>query len=128
VQRYPIAVKNKWVFVWMGEAATADSALLRDNFSCDSPEWDYGDRPGARRHRGGARGIRVTRKVHDVPPPPYHRSVRALSEAIDADPGAPMLLLAMDAAVVRFRKRVAEAIAAERPTAQAAEPAVGSAA
>ena len=69
-------MKNKWVFVWMGEAAQADSALLPGNFSCDSPEWDYGDRPGARRHRGGARGIRVTRKVHDVPPPPYYRSAQ----------------------------------------------------
>ena len=55
--------------------------------------------------------------------------MRALSEAIDADPGAPMLLLAMDAAVVRFRKRVAEAIAAERsPNGASSEPAVGSAA
>ena len=28
VQRYPIAVKNKWVFVWMGDPAQADTALL----------------------------------------------------------------------------------------------------
>jgi phenylpropionate dioxygenase-like ring-hydroxylating dioxygenase large terminal subunit len=41
VQRYPIALKNKWVFVWMGDPARADPALLPDNFSCDSPEWDY---------------------------------------------------------------------------------------
>jgi vanillate O-demethylase monooxygenase subunit len=34
-------VKNKWVFVWMGDPAEADPALLPDNFSCDSPEWDY---------------------------------------------------------------------------------------
>ena len=40
--------------------------------------------------------------------------ITAQSEAIDADPGAPMLPLAMDAAVVRFRKLVAETIAAER--------------
>ena len=39
--------------------------------------------------------------------------ITAQSRAIDADPDAPMLLLAMDAAVVRFRKIVAEAIAAE---------------
>jgi vanillate O-demethylase monooxygenase subunit len=38
----------------------------------------------------------------------------AQSRAIDADPEAPMLPLAMDAAVVRFRKLVAETIAAER--------------
>jgi vanillate O-demethylase oxygenase-like protein len=39
--------------------------------------------------------------------------ITAQSRAIEADPGAPMMLLAMDAAVVRFRKLVAEAIAAE---------------
>jgi vanillate O-demethylase monooxygenase subunit len=39
VRSYPVALKNKWVFVWMGEPARADSALLPDNFSCDSPEW-----------------------------------------------------------------------------------------
>ena len=51
--------------------------------------------------------------------------ITAQSRAIDADPDAPMLLLAMDAAVVRFRKIVAEAIAAERsavPTAAGATP------
>ena len=41
VQRYPVTVKNKWVFVWMGDPAQADLALLPDNFSCDDPEWDY---------------------------------------------------------------------------------------
>jgi len=40
--------------------------------------------------------------------------ITAQSQAIDADPGAPMLPLAMDAAVVRFRRLVAETIAAER--------------
>ena len=40
--------------------------------------------------------------------------ITAQSRAIDADPEAPMLPLAMDAAVVRFRKLVAETIAAER--------------
>jgi vanillate O-demethylase monooxygenase subunit len=39
--------------------------------------------------------------------------ITAQSQSIDADPEAPMLLLAMDAAVVRFRKLVAETIAAE---------------
>jgi vanillate O-demethylase monooxygenase subunit len=112
VQRYPLAVKNKWVFVWMGDPAKADPALLPDNFSCDSPEWDY--LPGYMHYStpqqlicdnlldfshlsyvhektlGGStaiaqaraeiesvpRGIRVTRKIHDVPPPPYYRAVR----------------------------------------------------
>jgi vanillate O-demethylase monooxygenase subunit len=44
VRAYPVAVRNKWVFVWMGDAATADTALLPDNFSCDHPEWHY--KPG----------------------------------------------------------------------------------
>ena len=45
--------------------------------------------------------------------------ITAQSRAIDADPEAPMLPLAMDAAVVRFRKLVAETIAAERPASAA---------
>ena len=39
VRRYPVVVKNRWVFVWMGEADRADEALLPDNFSCDHPGW-----------------------------------------------------------------------------------------
>jgi phenylpropionate dioxygenase-like ring-hydroxylating dioxygenase large terminal subunit len=39
VRTYPLAVKNKWVFVWMGAPEKADTALLPDNFSCDHPEW-----------------------------------------------------------------------------------------
>ena len=242
VQRYPVIVKNKWVFVWMGDPARADAALLPDNFSCDDPQWDYV--PGYMHYAtpqplvcdnlldfshlsyvhektlGGTtaiaqaratieavpRGIRVTRKVHDVLPPPYYKAVRdiegnldrwfiydfvlpgtllmhsggrpvgdaegdmsravrlhscqtvtpetrtsthyffqqsrrvedgthaiaealyrtllvafeedramitAQSDSIDAEPDAPMLLLAMDAAVVRYRRLVADFVAAE---------------
>jgi phenylpropionate dioxygenase-like ring-hydroxylating dioxygenase large terminal subunit len=39
VKRFPVVVKNHWVFVWMGEAALADERLLPDNFSCAHPEW-----------------------------------------------------------------------------------------
>ena len=39
VKTYPVAVKNKWVFVWMGEPALADQKLLPDNFSNDHPDW-----------------------------------------------------------------------------------------
>ena len=39
VKTYPLVVKNKWVFVWMGEPAKADLQMLPDNFSCDHPEW-----------------------------------------------------------------------------------------
>jgi phenylpropionate dioxygenase-like ring-hydroxylating dioxygenase large terminal subunit len=44
VRSYPVAVRNRWVFVWMGDPSTADTALLPDNFSCDSPRWR--NRPG----------------------------------------------------------------------------------
>ena len=39
VKKYPLVVKNKWVFVWMGDAEKADEAMLPDNFSCDHPDW-----------------------------------------------------------------------------------------
>jgi vanillate O-demethylase monooxygenase subunit len=39
VRAYPVVVKNRWVFVWMGEAGRADPALLPDNFSNDHPDW-----------------------------------------------------------------------------------------
>jgi vanillate O-demethylase monooxygenase subunit len=40
--------------------------------------------------------------------------ITAQAEAIAADPGQPMMLLAMDAAVVRFRRLVADMVSAER--------------
>lgn len=44
VRRYPLAVQNRWVFVWMGVPERAQTALLPDNFSCDHDDWCY--RPG----------------------------------------------------------------------------------
>ena len=41
VQRFPVIVKNHWVFVWMGAEAKADAALLPDNFSNAHPDWRY---------------------------------------------------------------------------------------
>ena len=119
VQAYPVAVKHKWVFVWMGDPARADEALLPDNFSCDSPEWDYV--PGYLHYEapqdlicdnlldfshlsyvhektlGGStaiaqarptieavpRGVRVSRRVPDVPPPPYYRNLREFPGNVD---------------------------------------------
>ena len=122
VRRYPVAVQNRWVFVWMGEPALADEALLPDNFSCDHPQWR--NKPGylhydtpyrlicdnlldfshlsyvhektlggspaiarsvptiepvpgpAGRLDWPALGIRVTRHVRDVPPPPFYQRFR----------------------------------------------------
>lgn len=44
VRTYPVHLKNRWLFVWMGDPARADTALLPDNFSCDRPEWKH--KPG----------------------------------------------------------------------------------
>lgn len=119
VQTYPISVKNKWVFVWMGEPEHADPALLPDNFSCDDPEWDY--IPGYLHYAtpqplvcdnlldfshlsyvhektlGGStaiaqarpeietlpRGLRLTRRIHDVQAPPYYRTLRDFDGNVD---------------------------------------------
>jgi vanillate O-demethylase monooxygenase subunit len=44
VKTYPVVSHRQWVFVWMGEPAQADLALLPDNFSCDHPDWVH--KPG----------------------------------------------------------------------------------
>ncbi|MCU0868632.1 MAG: aromatic ring-hydroxylating dioxygenase subunit alpha [Burkholderiales bacterium] len=44
VRRYPVAVRNGWVFVWPGDPARADPAWLPDNFSCAQLQWHH--RPG----------------------------------------------------------------------------------
>jgi vanillate O-demethylase monooxygenase subunit len=44
VRTYPVVSHNQWIFVWMGDPALADRALLPDNFSCDHPDWSY--KPG----------------------------------------------------------------------------------
>ena len=117
VRTYPIASRNRWVFVWMGEAAQADPALLPDNFSCDDPAWKHKPgylhydtpyllicdnlldfshlsyvhektlggttaiaqaKPEIERVEGpGMPGIKVTRRVPNVPPPPYYHKMRA---------------------------------------------------
>ncbi len=112
VKTYPVTVKNKWVFVWMGDPAKADIALLPDNFSNDHPDWR--NKPGYLHYNtnyqlicdnlldfshlsyvhektlGGSpmiaqaraeieaveRGIRVTRRVPNVPAPPFYQRFR----------------------------------------------------
>ena len=44
VRTYPVTEHNKWVFVWMGDPARADPAMLPDNSFCDEPDWCY--KPG----------------------------------------------------------------------------------
>lgn len=127
VRRYPVAVKNRWVFVWMGDPAGADEALLPDNFSCDSSEWRH--QPGYlhydtpyllicdnlldfshlsyvhEKSLGGSTriaqsrpviepvpgatadwpqmGIKVSRHVNDVPPPPFYQRFRRFETNLD---------------------------------------------
>lgn len=119
VKSYPLAVKNKWIFVWMGDPVRADPALLPDNFSCDSPQWRY--LPGYMHYEanyllitdnlldfshlsyvhestlGGStaiaqarptiekipRGIKVSRHVPNVPPPGYYKKIRTIKGNLD---------------------------------------------
>lgn len=117
VKTYPVAVRNRWVFVWMGDPKAADERLLPDNFSCDHPDWKH--KPGYLHYdtpyllicdnlldfshlsyvhektlggttaiaqaraeiesvRGpGMPGIKVSRRVPAVPPPPFYRKMRS---------------------------------------------------
>jgi phenylpropionate dioxygenase-like ring-hydroxylating dioxygenase large terminal subunit len=119
VKTYPLVLKNRWVFVWMGDPALADEALLPDNFSNQHAEWK--NIPGYLHYDtnyllicdnlldfshlsyvhektlGGTtaiaqarpeiekvpQGIRVTRRVNDVPPPPFYRRMRSFSSNLD---------------------------------------------
>ncbi len=119
VRRYPVAVKNHWVFAWMGDPALADTATLPDNFSCGDPDWHYKpgylhyDTPWAliadnlldfshlsyvhEKTLGGTpaiaqarptiekvpRGVRVSRHVADVPPPPFYLRMKPFDGNID---------------------------------------------
>ncbi len=119
VRTYPVVAKNRWVFVWPGDPARADPALLPDNFSCDHPDWK--NRPGYlhydtnwllicdnlldfshlsyvhERSLGAStaiaqaradiepvpRGLRVSRRVNDVPAPPFYTRFRRFDTNID---------------------------------------------
>jgi vanillate O-demethylase monooxygenase subunit len=119
VKAYPVVVRNKWVFVWMGDPAKAEERLLPDNFSNHHPDWR--NRPGYLHYDtpyllicdnlldfshlsyvhektlGGStaiararaeietleRGVRVSRRVADVPPPPYYAKIRRFEGNVD---------------------------------------------
>jgi len=127
VRHYPCVLKNRWLFVWMGDAEKADTALLPDNFSCDHPDWRH--KPGYLHYDtpyllicdnlldfshlsyvhaatlGGSpaiaqaistiepvpgpgsdwpvMGIRVSRHVADVPPPPFYQRFRHFDTHLD---------------------------------------------
>ena len=45
VRSYPLVEKNRWVWIWMGEAESADESLIPDIYWHDSPDWAaVGDR------------------------------------------------------------------------------------
>ncbi len=125
VKRYPVALKNNWVFVWMGDPALADEALLPDNFSNAHPDWQ--NKPGYMHYdtpyllicdnlldfshlsfvhastlggspmiaqavpviektldaHGLQNGIRVTRRVPNVPAPPFYQRFRRFDDMLD---------------------------------------------
>jgi vanillate O-demethylase monooxygenase subunit len=119
VRTYPLALRNKWLFAWMGDPALADESLLPDNRSCDSPDWlnipgylhydtnyllicdnllDFSHLSYVHEKTLGgstaiaqakaeietaARGIRVTRRVPDVPAPPYYQRMRRFEGNVD---------------------------------------------
>ncbi len=119
VRRYPVAVKNHWVFAWMGEGEPAPVDTLPDNFSCGDPEFRYkpgylhydtpwlliadnlldfshlsyvhektlGGTPAIAQSRptieNVPRGLRVSRHVPNVPPPPFYTRMRSFDGNID---------------------------------------------
>jgi len=119
VRTYPLVMRNKWLFVWMGDPAQASERLLPDNYSNDHPDWR--NRPGYMHYDtpyllicdnlldfthlsyvhektlGGStaiaqarpeiepleRGVRVSRRVPDVPSPPYYQKIRSFKGNVD---------------------------------------------
>ncbi len=45
---FPVVERNKWVWIWMGEADKADASLIPDTYWLDSPQWRY--KPGGNMH------------------------------------------------------------------------------
>ena len=42
VRAYPTVEKNHWIWIWMGDPAKADPALIEDFHYLDDPAWRYG--------------------------------------------------------------------------------------
>ena len=119
VRTYPLVMRNKWLFIWMGDPAKAEERLLPDNYSNDHPDWR--NKPGYMHYDtpyllicdnlldfthlsyvhektlGGStaiaqarpeiesleRGVRVSRRVPDVPSPPYYQKIRSFQGNVD---------------------------------------------
>jgi phenylpropionate dioxygenase-like ring-hydroxylating dioxygenase large terminal subunit len=42
VRSYPLVEKNHWLWIWMGDPAKADPALIEDFHFLDDPKWRFG--------------------------------------------------------------------------------------
>jgi len=42
VKTYPVIERNQWIWIWMGEPAKADPALIEDFHYLDDPAWRFG--------------------------------------------------------------------------------------
>lgn len=42
VRSYPVVERNHWLWLWMGDPAKADPALIEDFHWLDDPQWGYG--------------------------------------------------------------------------------------
>lgn len=42
VKAFPVIEKNHWVWIWLGDPAKADPALIEDFHWMDDPEWRFG--------------------------------------------------------------------------------------
>jgi vanillate O-demethylase monooxygenase subunit len=42
VRSYPVVEKNHWIWIWMGDPAQADPALIEDFHWLDDPAWRFG--------------------------------------------------------------------------------------
>ncbi len=42
VKAYPVVERNHWIWIWMGDPAKADPALIEDFHWMDDPEWGFG--------------------------------------------------------------------------------------
>lgn len=123
VRSYPVVVRHRWVFVWMGDPALADPNRLPDNWSSDHPQWrnipgylhydtpyllicdnllDFshlsyvhaGSLGGSTEialarpqietiDHAGQLGVRVSRQVPNVPPPPFYQRFRDFEGNLD---------------------------------------------
>jgi phenylpropionate dioxygenase-like ring-hydroxylating dioxygenase large terminal subunit len=55
VRHYPVVVRNKLVWIWMGDPARGDAALIPDTYALDHPAWRY--RPGYLHYRANYQNI-----------------------------------------------------------------------